>query len=554
MKKITKFMFALFLALGLKQAEAQCTLNFIYSVGANGVVSFTANANPWNGTTNFYWYFPGSTTPNGPQGTTAWNASATYTANGTYTVIAGMYSSVPVCSVNITQTISVNTVTPPPPICTLNVAYTTPSPNQCNGSATVSAPGNMCGAVTYTWSNGANSAIVNNLCAGTSYTVQASSVSGVNCCSLSTGVVNIPTVNPCGNLNANFTMTPGPNGAINFNNTSTGTNGGTTYSWFFGDGNTSSSTSPSHTYAANGTYPVKLVVVNSLSPYCVDSVIYNINVSSYCAVNASFITGQNANFVAFGNTSTGASGFMWNFGDGSFSNAASPPVHTYTALGTYSVILTAFTSSVCVDTAMLVVTISTICPAADATFSLSPTGTPQYWNAFPLFPANVSSAYWTWGDGGTSTSLYTSHTYSAAGMYTICLSVTLTCGSTDTYCFLSNIYRSSEDMSIVTVNVINPLTVGINNQSAAESLDYTIYPNPNNGNFNLSINGLPSGAVKVSIYNVVGELVYSAENEASNGSLSKDIRLSGASNGVYFIQVNSNNKVFTKKVVVSGNN
>ena len=42
---------------------------------------------------------------------------------------------------------------------------------------------------------------------------------------------------------------------INFNNTTTGTN----ICWDFGDGTTSTAINPSHTYAVNGTYSVKLV-------------------------------------------------------------------------------------------------------------------------------------------------------------------------------------------------------------------------------------------------------------------------------------------------------
>jgi PKD repeat protein len=360
------------------------------------------------------------------------------------------------------------------PACTLYVTYTAPGPNQCNGTASVISPSFMCGAITYTWSNGATSSSIGGLCAGSSYTVvAASSMPGVNCCSLAVGVVNIPTVTPC-----NVT-------------------GGFTYS-------------------------------------------------------------QNMSFFNFTNTSTGASSYQWNFGDGGIAGGANP-THNYASTGTYTVTMIAsgggntVIPGFCADTVVQVVNVSTVC-VADASFSMTPTGTPQYWNAFPLFPSNVTNATWSWGDGGVSNTLYTTHTYSAAGIYTICLSVTVSCGATDTYCTFYNIYRSSEDQNIITVNVINPLTLGIDNQSFGGNLEYNVYPNPNNGNFNLNINGLQPGAVKVSVYNVVGELVYSADNETSKGSLSKDIQLSGASSGVYFIQVNSNNHVFTKKVVVTSNN
>ncbi len=48
-------------------------------------------------------------------------------------------------------------------------------------------------------------------------------------------------------------------GAVNFTNTSTN---GVTYSWNFGDGDTSNVENPNHNYAANGSYTVQLITVN----------------------------------------------------------------------------------------------------------------------------------------------------------------------------------------------------------------------------------------------------------------------------------------------------
>src|SRR6185312_5320948 len=55
---------------------------------------------------------------------------------------------------------------------------------------------------------------------------------------------------------------------VSFTNLTTGSPG--TYKWTFGDGASSTGFSPAHTYTANGTYTVKLVVTDGNG--CMDSI------------------------------------------------------------------------------------------------------------------------------------------------------------------------------------------------------------------------------------------------------------------------------------------
>lgn len=64
---------------------------------------------------------------------------------------------------------------------------------------------------------------------------------------------------------ASFSATPTSGSAplnVQFTNTSTGNPAPSSYLWEFGDGTTSTQTSPSHVYAANGSYTVKLTATN----------------------------------------------------------------------------------------------------------------------------------------------------------------------------------------------------------------------------------------------------------------------------------------------------
>jgi hypothetical protein len=199
---------------------------------------------------------------------------------------------------------------------------------------------------------------------------------------------------------------------------------------------------------------------------------------------------------------------------------------------------------------MLIITVNSNTCITNANFSLSPSGTPLYWNVIPAAPSNISNAIWSWSDGSTNYTLYTSHTYSAAGTYSICLSVTVNCGVSTSTCSYYSIYRPSvpaHDMSMAHLNVIEAATVGIKN-TESENDHYSISPNPNNGSFNLSMKGANDGRVNISVYNVVGNLVYQADAETKNGALVKDIQVNQPANGVYFIKVISDHQSFTKKV------
>ncbi len=532
-----------------------CSLisNFASSQGANGLVNFNNTSTGTVGGTTYFWNFGDATN------STSFSPAHTYTSNGTYTVsLAANNNFTASCASTKTAVVVVNS------ICNLaaNFTYTMGANGLVNFTSTSIGTNSF---TNYRWTFGNGIVLSGNNMTSTAQTYTANgtyvvtlkdSTSNPACVSQISQTINIGNVvNPC-NLLANFSGA-GTNGVFNFNNTSTGTSAGVTYLWNFGDATTSSSVSPSHTYANAGNYTVTLSANNNYSYSCVSTKTTVISVS-ICSLASNFTHTVGANgLVNFSSTSTGTNaltGYSWNFGDGNNGNGANTS-HVYNN-GNYIVTLNAVNYSVnpsCSDTSSHSIIVNTNTCIANANFSIAPTATAQYWNVIPASPANVSNAIWTWGDGSSSNTLYTSHQYSAAGTYSLCLTVTVNCGATSSHCSSYYIFRSSEqdNSTMIYVNVIDPYIFMANSNIEMKSILYTIYPNPSNGDFNLNVSGLDYGLVKVSISNIIGTQDFETEVEASNGSLSKELHVNYLSNGIYFVKINSGKKEHIKKIVIN---
>ena len=98
------------------------------------------------------------------------------------------------------------------------------------------------------------------------------------------------------------------------------------------------------------------------------------------------------------------------------------------------------------------------------------------------------------------------------------------------------IFDCSAAASIVTLDVIN-------NKNSENS--FNVYPNPNNGKFKFKLNAVNNNEKIVSIYNVEGALIFRI-NEQSNDL---NIDISDFKSGLYFITINSDEKIFNAKVI-----
>jgi len=205
---------------------------------------------------------------------------------------------------------------------------------------------------------------------------------------------------------------------INFEDLSSGAID--TWSWKFGDGNTSNDQNPSHTYSTEGNYTVELIVSND---YGADTLTKTDYIAVGSAPTAEF-TSDTANIaegemINFEDQSSGAiDTWSWKLGDGNTSSTQNPS-HTYSSAGTYTVELTVSndyggdtetkTNYITVGrapTANFTADQTAITPDGSVQFTDESTGNPTTWS-------------WDFGYGSNSNEQNPSHTYSWEGTYTV---------------------------------------------------------------------------------------------------------------------------------------
>ena len=215
------------------------------------------------------------------------------------------------------------------------------------------------------------------------------------------------------------------------------------YDWEFGDGSTGTGVTPTHTYTAAGTYTVTLTVTDDMgatdstsrtatigqgnqAPIADANNPYNGTVGIPLDFDGSHSSDPDGDIVAY----------EWNFGDGSTGTGVTS-THTYTSAGTYNVTLTVTDDKGATDSISRTATIieqDNQAPIADANNPYNGTvGVPLNFNgSHSSDPDGDIVAYeWDFGDGSTGSGVTPTHTYTAAGTYTVSLTVTDDMGATD---------------------------------------------------------------------------------------------------------------------------
>lgn len=203
-----------------------------------------------------------------------------------------------------------------------------------------------------------------------------------------------------------------------------------TFVWHFGDGANGSGITARHRYTAPGTYTVVLVVTNQFGQNATTTRTVTVS-STSTQVSASFVfspttpgINQDVFFDATASRPTNGT-YSWNFGDGTTGTGVTP-TKRYTAAGTYTVVLVVANEFGQTASTSRTMTVSSTSGAVTASFVFSPAtpGVNQevFFDATASRPTNATFT-WNFGDGSTATGATPTHRYTAAGTYSVTLTV-----------------------------------------------------------------------------------------------------------------------------------
>ncbi len=224
-----------------------------------------------------------------------------------------------------------------------------------------------------------------------------------------------------------------------FTNKSTIKYGTLTYTWNFGDGNSSNATNTSHSYLNFGNKNVKLKSVSNLG--CEDSITKIITVAAMPVVNFRINDAGQCfriqNFI-FTNTSTLASGTMrsiWYFGDLDTLSSINAS-HIYKSIRNYKPKVIVTTNYGCKDSISHDVWVNPNAKAAFTTNDSTQCINEQnyiFTNTSTVNPGQIKSLLWNLGNGKTSNQQTVNSYYPKSGFYTIILQTTTDSGCIDSF-------------------------------------------------------------------------------------------------------------------------
>ncbi|MEQ8477184.1 PKD domain-containing protein [Fulvivirga sp.] len=292
--------------------------------------------------------------------------------------------------------------------------------------------------------------------------------------------------------------------------------------WDFGDGNTSNNENPSYSFAEAGTYTIRLQVTSQNG--CIDEIVDEVTVADITS-EFNVPTDPLCANVAYNFNAAVGTDWAWDFGDGHTSHNQNVS-HKFTEQGRYTVTLQTTSQYGCKDIITADIDVSDI----DATWELPEAVCYQNMVNFRSTNQEAVSSMWNFGNGVTSSEHDFSHTFTEVGPHNVSLTVVNAHGCED------------EIEAILEVDVC----VGLDADLSGE---VSLYPNPNNGAFQIALSKYADDAVDIKIYNQSGVLVYNFDSRA-DGQTNKQITVQNLKSGLYVVKMRIGNTNVSRKILI----
>jgi PKD repeat protein len=414
-------------------------------------------------------------------------ASVTVTPSSTTTYTVTGTNTVTGCSNTQTRTITINAL---------------PAVTASSSNSSVCAGGgitlNASGASTYNWMPGnlSGASVTTTPASTTTYTVTGTDAN--NCSATTTVSVTVnalPTVTASASSAAVCAGSP-----VTLN-----ASGASTYTWQPGN---LSGASVSDAPSAATTYTVTGTDANNCSATTTVSVTVNALPTISSSGNTSICTGGITTI-----TVSGAASYNWMPGNlsGASQSVSPSATTTYTITGT--------DANGCSSTTLVTVTVGT------------PPATPSITNVGNVLTSTVTGASYQWYLNGNPIAGATSQTYTAtqAGSYTVEV-------------FDPNGCSSGQSNPMVITGIATTVPV-------ADLFQVT--PNPNNGEFVITIEAAASEDYVVEVFNALGQVIYSESLTNFSGQYRHEMRVRDFGSGLYSVRLRSNKNENTIRIIVN---
>ncbi|MCB0482759.1 MAG: T9SS type A sorting domain-containing protein, partial [Flavobacteriales bacterium] len=138
--------------------------------------------------------------------------------------------------------------------------------------------------------------------------------------------------------------------------------------------------------------------------------------------------------------------------------------------------------------------------------------------------------WWDFGDGDTSVFPLPRHLYAAAGTYTVTYKNSNICGEA----------TSAKEITLILLG-LNENEIGNN---------FVLFPNPNNGNFNIHMDNAHGAAVSIEVIDITGKIIHSENYGSIATELNKEVNLNNLNAGMYMLNLRANDKMETIRFIV----